>query len=283
MACGQVASIASGNPVSPSQHDDEHVADAAVGQLGAHARPELGALGRLHPDPQHVLDPVQVDAHRDVRGLVADLVAVPDLHDQGVEVDDRVELLQRPRLPGLDLLRDGVGDLGDRLVRQVGADRAGEVVLDVPHRHPARVQRDDHLVEPAGPPGALGDQARLERAGPVPWGRQSHVADLGGQRLGRRAVAGVGAPPARRVALLVAEMLGQLGRQAPLEHRLDHLGQKPALAGQLQVAGVNLGHQLIEQAGINQLPDRRTGIRMARRLPGLIVVPSHGHVTTSCR
>ena len=122
------------------------------------------------------------------------------------------------------------------------------------------VQRQDRLVEPVDAPGVLGHHHRLERAGPVPWGRQSHVADLGGHRLGRGAVPGVGAPPARRVALLVAEMLGQFGGQAPLEHRLDHLGQEPALAGQLQVAGVNLGHQLVEQAGINQLPDRRTGI-----------------------
>jgi hypothetical protein len=228
-----------------------------------------------------MLDAVEVDAHGDVSGLVADLVAVPDLHDQGVEVDDRVDLLQRPGLPGLDLLGDRVGDLGDRLVRQVGADRAGEVVLDVPHRHPARVQRDDDLVEPSRPPDPLGDQARLEGAGPVPRGRQSHVSDLGRQRLGHGAVTAIGAPPARRVALLVAEVLGQLGGQATLEHSLDHLGQESTLAGELQAAAVDLGHQVIEQASINQLLDNSTGIGLARHL-GLIVVPSHGHVTTSC-
>src|SRR5262245_50774924 len=55
VACGQVASIASGNPDSPSQHD-EHVSHPSVGELRAHRRPELGALGGLRPDPQHVLD-----------------------------------------------------------------------------------------------------------------------------------------------------------------------------------------------------------------------------------
>lgn len=84
-----------------------------------------------------MLDPVRVDAHRDVLGLVADLVPVADLDDQGVEVDPEVELFQRPRLPGLDLLGDRVGDPGDRVVRQLGPDRAGRVVLDVADRHPA--------------------------------------------------------------------------------------------------------------------------------------------------
>jgi hypothetical protein len=48
---------------------DSDVADAPAGQLGAYARPELGALGRLHPDPQHMLDAVEVDAHSDVGAL----------------------------------------------------------------------------------------------------------------------------------------------------------------------------------------------------------------------
>ena len=85
-----------GEAGQPVAADDQHVADAAVAQLGADPGPELRALGGLDPDPEHVLDPVQVDPDGDVRGLVADLVPVPDLDHQGVQVEDRVELLQRP-------------------------------------------------------------------------------------------------------------------------------------------------------------------------------------------
>jgi hypothetical protein len=60
----------------------------------------------------------------DVRGLVAHVRAVADLDHQGVEVDDRVERLQGPGLPGHHLLGDGLGDLADRLVGQLGAERA---------------------------------------------------------------------------------------------------------------------------------------------------------------
>jgi hypothetical protein len=38
----------------------------------------------------------QVDPDRDVRGLVAHVVAVADLHHRRVQVDDREGLLQRP-------------------------------------------------------------------------------------------------------------------------------------------------------------------------------------------
>jgi hypothetical protein len=57
-----------------------------------------------------VLDPVEIDPDGDVGGAVADLVPVPDLDHQRVQVEDRVDLLQRPALPGLDLLKHRIGD-----------------------------------------------------------------------------------------------------------------------------------------------------------------------------
>ena len=126
-----------GQPVAAG---DQHVADAAVGELGAHPGPELRPLAGLHPDAQHVLHPVGVDPDRDVGGLVADLVAVADLHHQRVEVDDRIDRLQRPRLPRLHLRGDRLGDVGDRLVGQLGAERGQQMMLDVADRHPLRIQ-----------------------------------------------------------------------------------------------------------------------------------------------
>ena len=110
-----------GEAGQPVAADDQHVLDAAVGQLGADPGPELRALGGLHPDPQDVLDPVQVDPDGDVRGAVAHVRPVADLDHERVEVQHRVERLQRARLPGGDLLGDGLGDLADRLVGQLGA------------------------------------------------------------------------------------------------------------------------------------------------------------------
>jgi hypothetical protein len=71
-----------------------------------------------------VFDPVEIHAHGEVRAAVADLVAVADFDHQRIEVDDRVDLLPRPRLPGLDLVEHRVG-VGDGVVGQLGAQRAG--------------------------------------------------------------------------------------------------------------------------------------------------------------
>ena len=149
---------------------------------------------------------------------------------------------------------------------QLGAQRAGQVVLDVAHRHPARVQRDDHLVEAAGAAGALGDQPRLEACRPGPAGTSSRTGPTSVCSVfGVAPLREFGAAPPGRVALLVAQVLGQLGGQAALQHRLDHLRQEPALPGQRQLAGVDPVHQLVEQPGIEHLVDRLPG--RTRRLP----------------
>ena len=100
-----------------------------------------------------------------------------------------------------------------------------------------RIQRDDHVVQAAGdPPGPLGHQHRLEAAGPVPRHRQAHRADPGLHRLGDRAIAvvPVAAAAAGPVAVLIAQMRGQLGLQRPLQHRLDQLAEHRPRASQPQ-------------------------------------------------
>jgi len=161
-----------------------------------------------------------------------------------------------------------------------------QVVGDVAHGHPARVQRDDHVVEAAGPADPFRDQPWLERPGPVPRHRQRDVADLGGHRLGRRAVARVGRTPPGRIALLIAQVLGELGLQPALEHRLDHLGEEATLPGQRQTTGVDALHQLVEQAGVEHVVNhiaRRTRpravLRDAQRMPRRAIF-GHGHLCT---
>lgn len=61
---GHVALIVSVSPVSPSQH----IPDVPVGQVCVNVRPERRTLGVLDPDPQHVLDPVQIHTDHDIGG-----------------------------------------------------------------------------------------------------------------------------------------------------------------------------------------------------------------------
>ena len=89
----------------PVDADEQDVGDAAGLQIGENVQPELRALRLLEPQAEHVTLAVEVDAQRDVARLVSDRMPVADLHDQRVEVDDRVDALQRPVLPRLRVAR----------------------------------------------------------------------------------------------------------------------------------------------------------------------------------
>src|SRR5215217_6815244 len=56
------------------------------------------------------------------------------------------------------------------LVAQLGAQRALQMGLNIPDCHAARIQRNDHVGQPAESAGALGHQLRLKAAIAVPRG-----------------------------------------------------------------------------------------------------------------
>lgn len=241
-------------PAQAVAADDQDVLEAAVGQLGADPGPELGALAGLDPDAQDMPDPVHVDPDRDVRSTVGHVRSVADLDHQSIEVDHRIERLQRARLPGLDLFSDRLSDVTDRLVAEFHTQGRFQVMSDIAHRHPAGVQADDHLVQPTDPSGALGHQRRGERAVPIPRGVQVDHADLGGDPARGDPVAGVARAVAGRVVLLVPQMVGQLSTHTPLQDGLEHLGQEPARAGQRDTPLISGRQELINQLVVEHLP-----------------------------
>jgi hypothetical protein len=83
--------------------------------------PELGALGLLDPQPQHLLGPVRADAKGDVHGLVADRALVADLDPEGVQEDQRVDRLERTVLPFGDLVEDRIRHRADQVGRDLDA------------------------------------------------------------------------------------------------------------------------------------------------------------------
>src|SRR5699024_1516739 len=270
-----------GKPGQAIAADDEHVAHAAVGELGAHPGPELRALGGLQPYPEDVFDAVHVHAHGDVSGLVPHVGSVADLDHDRVQVDHRIQRVQRTRLPGQYLLSDLVGDVADRLVGQLGADRGHEMVLDVADGHPAGIQRDDHLVQAAEATITLGQQPRRETAVTIAWYRQIDVTDLRGRRLRTRTVTGVRELSSLRVALLITQMIGQLHLQAPLEGGLDETRDEAPIASQIDLASIDLGEQPV------QSPTRRELRRSTRtRSIGTIGPPSSSihlrHLSSIC-
>src|SRR5699024_770278 len=127
---------------------------------------------------------------------------------------------------------------------------------------------------PAQAPLPLRDQARGERAGPIPRDLQLDGPELGLHRLRRAPVAGVGVLRRLAGALLVAQVAGQLGLQASLERCLDQGGYEPAVTGQLDLASVDLLEQGIQLSGGLQLLDQ---VLARGPVVMLLLLVRHGH------
>src|SRR6266511_1261643 len=89
-----------------------------------------------------------------------------------VQKDDYVQLLERPALPGPDVVLDRGSHLRDQPVGDVDAVQLAQMPLDLPGRHPARVEREDLLVEAVERPRVLGHDPRDRKSTRL---KSSHV------------------------------------------------------------------------------------------------------------
>jgi hypothetical protein len=233
-------------PLQAVDAADQDVLHTALLQIGQDLHPELRALGLLEPHPEHVAVALDGDAQSEVAGAALHRAAFADLQHQAVEEHDRVDVLQWPLLPAADVLHDGVGDAADQVAADRNAVDLSKVRLNVAHREPTRIQREDLVVEPLEAALALAHDLRLKRALAVPWRLDPHRPVLGRKRLRTRAVAGVAGAAGRLLVRLIAKVLGQLGRHRPLHEPAREVGQKTAGPDDLLLrAGVR--EQLVDQ------------------------------------
>lgn len=107
-ARGQVASMASGRPLRPSQTTMHTSSVPRFSGLGEDLEPELGALtAGAGPQPENLPAAVHGDPDGGVDGPVGDL-AVTDLDHQGVDEDDGVDPLKS--MGGCERSEEGCSD-----------------------------------------------------------------------------------------------------------------------------------------------------------------------------
>lgn len=90
----------------------------------------------------------------------------------------------------------------------------------------------------------LADRDRFETPGAVPRHHHLDFADLGRDGLRIGAVAGVPRPSTLDRVTFVAEMVGHLDFQAPLQHVAHQVGQQPAVTGESDALGAGTVNQL---------------------------------------
>jgi hypothetical protein len=133
------------------------------------------------------------------------------------------------------------------------------VALDLPNRHAACIEAQNLVVEPVEPRLPLGDQLRFETAGPIAWHRNLDFAILGQHRLRTRTVAAVAFAATCRIALLVAEMVGQLRPERALDQRLLQLFEKTAISSQVFRLFI-VSKKLIQQLRCNRRIGRHVSL-----------------------
>ena len=154
--------------------------------------------------------------------------AVTNRDEERIEVDDRVDGFERPRLPNLGVLEHRLGDLANELRRDLRAVKLLEVALDLPRRHAARVEREEFLIEAIESPNIFGDDARGEAAVAVARDTDGHRPGLRFDLLLGVAIAGVLPPPvARLLPFFKAEMTIHLRLEHLVDERLLEMLKEP--------------------------------------------------------
>src|SRR4030088_1494538 len=101
LAWGKTAVIASGKPFSPSTTATSTSSTPRFFSSFMTRSQQLAPSFCSSQRPKNFLGPVGAHTECDVHSFVADQAFIADLHAQGVEENQWVGRLQRPRLPGM--------------------------------------------------------------------------------------------------------------------------------------------------------------------------------------
>ncbi len=156
----------------------------------------------------------------------------------GVQVNNGINGVQRPVLPRLDLVQDGISHPGDQRRRHLNLVDLFEVILELPGRHAAGVQRQNLIIEALQTDLAFAHQLGLEVAFAIAWNFDIQITVGANDPLAGLAVARVaGAAPIWGV-LLVAQVFGHLGLEGRLKQPLLELLEQARVLEQLFGSGV---------------------------------------------
>ena len=146
--CGTIRNFVRGGAVDKSGDGDCEARAEQDGELSL----GQGPFARQH-DPL-LLGAVQDREEEFRRGLVANQPVIADFDLQCVNENQRVNRLQRPRLPRRDRLQHSIGDGADQIRRDRDVIEIAPMADDLAGAHAAGVHRDDLRQTPgrgAGP------------------------------------------------------------------------------------------------------------------------------------
>src|SRR4029077_1716702 len=100
------------------------------------------------------------------------------LYHQRIQVDDRVDGLQRPALPSPHLFYHRVGHLADQRRAHFHAVHLFQMTLDIPRCHPTRIHGQNLLIETRESSFMFGDDLRIVGSVAIPWHFDLHRTEI---------------------------------------------------------------------------------------------------------
>ena len=207
------------HPLEPIGDRNQDVLAAARLEIAEHLHPEFRAFCVLDPQAEDVAAAVREHREREVDGLAADRRFLTNLDPQRIEEHHRIHPLEGPALPRRHFGDDAVGHRADQIRRDLHGVHLREKALNLAHRHPARIEREDLVVKAGKPPLMLGKEPRLEGARAVARHADAERPIVGQHGLAARPIAMIGGVLRLAPATRIPQMVGELAAEGPLDNR----------------------------------------------------------------
>lgn len=98
-----------------SKGEQSHFCHLRIDYFGQDLQPELSpfGFGLTYPQPEQLFFALSVDTEDHVNSPLADPAGHFDVYVEGIQVDNRIKLVERTRLPRFNILAHGVDDLAN--------------------------------------------------------------------------------------------------------------------------------------------------------------------------
>ncbi len=123
------------------------IADGRSAKPGDDLHPELCSLVVGCPDAKHFFQALQVDAECQVNGFVPHAAAALYFHLKRVQIENRINRIERARLPGANLIENGISYVGNQTGRNIDAVNLFQMTLNLSSGHPSCIQGDNLFVQ----------------------------------------------------------------------------------------------------------------------------------------
>jgi hypothetical protein len=134
---------------------------------------------------------LHINAQGKIYTAIGNPAVLPAFDYDAIQKNDRINIVERASLPGLDLLNDTFGCLADKPFRDIDPVHFKKARLNVTNAHAPGIHSEYLIVETFEIFLPFGDELRLKTAVAVPWRLETYLFGIDYNGLLASAVTGI--------------------------------------------------------------------------------------------